>query len=61
MSEQLMKRLKSFFWRLGAAVVVVAVDFTAANLGMFDLSPAVVGVASLILGEISKYLNTKQA
>ncbi len=59
MNEQFVKRLKSFAWRLGMALVVVVIDFTATNIGMFDLSPAVVGVLSLVLGEISKQLNTK--
>lgn len=58
--EQFVPRLKSFAWRLGMALIVVTVDFIAANLGVFDLSPAVVGVASLFLGEVSKYLNTKR-
>ncbi len=59
MNEQFVKRFKSFAWRLGMALVVVVIDFTATNIGMFDLSPAVVGVLSLVLGEISKQLNTK--
>lgn len=59
MNEQFVKRIKSFAWRLGMALVVVVIDFTATNIGMFDLSPAVVGVLSLVLGEISKQLNTK--
>ena len=61
MNEQLKKRLKSFAWRLGAVILAVAIDFTATNLGVFELPDEVTVVLALILGEISKYLNTKNS
>lgn len=54
---QLMKRLKSFAWRLGMAVVAFSVAWTLENLELLDLSPMATVVLTLVLGEISKYLN----
>lgn len=54
---QLMKRLKSFIWRLGMAVVAFSVAWTLENLELLDLSPMATVVLTLVLGEISKYLN----
>lgn len=54
-----MKRVKSFSWRLGMAVLAFSVEWTMANLGILDLSPMITGVLALALGEVSKYLNTK--
>lgn len=59
--SQLTKRIKSFLWRLAVAVAIFTIDYIAANLGIFDLPPAVVGVISLMLGEVTKFLNTKTA
>ena len=58
--ELLIKRLKSFAWRLGAMIVVAGLTFIADNLGLFGLSPQVQVVAGLILGEITKALNTQK-
>ena len=38
---------------------VVALDFISKNLGLFDISPELVVVVGLMLGEISKELNNK--
>ena len=59
MESQLMKRVKSFGWRLGMAIVAFSVEWMMANLGILDLSPMITGVLALALGEVSKYLNTK--
>jgi len=59
MNEQLVKRLKSFFWRFGMAVLIFSLEWLSMNLGLLDLSPAVTGVIALVAGEVSKYLNTK--
>ena len=56
--EQLTKRLKSFLWRAGAMFCALLVDFALQNLGLFHLSPALVTVLGLALGEASKFLNT---
>jgi len=56
----LIKRSKSFLWRIGMLAVAGAVDFAAVNLDLFDLPPVTVVIAGLVLGEISKYLNTQK-
>ena len=59
MNEQLKKRLKSLAWRagmMGLAAVIVTIADGLAGLG---ISPAVVGILGLVLGEISKQLNSK--
>ena len=55
----LKKRLKSFIWRSAMVLFVVALDFISKNLGLFDISPELVVVVGLMLGEISKELNNK--
>lgn len=52
-------RLKSFTWRLGAYLVVAGLAWASDNAGMLELSPAVTTVIALVLGEVTKYLNTK--
>ena len=57
--EVLVKRLKSFGWRAVMMVGALAVDFLLQSLADFNLSPQVVVLLGLVLGEISKWLNTK--
>jgi hypothetical protein len=52
------KRLKSFIWRLGAVVLVAVLSFTAESLGLFGLSTQTEVVLGLILGEVTKYINS---
>ena len=56
--EVLIKRFKSFVWRSAVVGLVVALDFISTNLGLFDLPSAIVVTAGLVLGEISKYINS---
>lgn len=59
MNSQFIKRLKSLAWR--SAMMGLAA-FTAAvleNLNMLELSPTYTMLLGLVLGEISKHLNTK--
>ena len=58
-NEELKKRLLSFAWRLGAYIVVSALSFIVQNLGDFSLSPAVNTFIALVVGELTKWLNTK--
>lgn len=58
--SQLMKRVKSFFWRLGMAVVAFVASWILANLELLELSPMTTGLLALALGEVSKYLNTPE-
>lgn len=53
-------RLKSFAWRAGMMVLALFVDFTIANIGLFELPAEATVLLGLILGEVSKYLNTKK-
>lgn len=57
-SPEFIKRLKSLLWRLAMMVLAVVVDFLAQNLAGFNLSPSVTVVLGLLLGELSKYLNS---
>jgi len=60
MSIELKNRLKSFGWRLGMMVAAVVVDALLQDLASFDLGTRNTVIFGLILGEISKYLNTKE-
>jgi len=53
----LLKRIKSFGWRIGMVVVVAGLNFVAANLNLFNLPTEVIVVVSLVLSEITKQLN----
>lgn len=55
----LINRLKSFAWRAGMMVVALGVDFAIQNLGLLNLPNEITVVSGLILGEVSKYLNTR--
>jgi hypothetical protein len=56
----LKNRIKSLLWRIGMMIVAVIVSAFLANIDILNpyISPAFVGVLGLILGEISKALNT---
>ncbi len=56
--EILIKRLKSFVWRSAMMGVMVALDFVSTNLGLFNLSSETVVIVGIMLGEVSKYLNS---
>lgn len=58
--EILIKRLKSFTWRLGGIVLAALLGFVAENIGLFGLSPEVTVVLGLVIGELTKYLNTQK-
>lgn len=58
---QFIKRLKSFGWRIAMMFAAFIVTFAINNLASFNLSGEVAVVAGLILGEVSKFLNTKIA
>ena len=54
---ELVKRLQSFAWRLGAILGAALIQFALDNIGLINLSPEVTIVLGLILGEVSKWLN----
>jgi len=53
----LIKRSKSFIWRLGGMLAIALLDFVGGQLGLFNLPPEVVVVVGLILSEVTKQLN----
>jgi len=55
----LRKRVESFIWRTAMMVLAVSIDFTAENIGLFNLPPETTILFGLILAELSKWLNTK--
>ena len=59
MSIQLKNRIKSFAWRTGMMVLALIVSFLIENITLLELAPQVQVILGLVLGEISKYLNTK--
>lgn len=56
---QLVKRIKSFLWRAGMVGLTAAVAWVLANLDLLHLPTWAVGLIGLVLGEVSKYLNSK--
>lgn len=57
--ELLTNRFKSFLWRSGMMVLALLLNTITASLSDFNLSPEVVVVLGLVLGEISKAINQK--
>lgn len=60
MNDILTKRLKSFAWRAGMVLAALAVDFAVTNLTLFELPNGITVFLGLVLGEVSKYLNSHQ-
>lgn len=58
--EALIKRLQSFLWRAGMMALAMAVDFLLQSLADFNLPPATTVLLGMVLGEVSKYLNSKE-
>ena len=57
MKTELLKRLKSFGGRLLGMSLVALLAFVSSNLELFNLSPALIGLVGLIVGELTKWLN----
>ena len=53
-------RVKSFFWRTGMMCLAVVVGGLLTNIDLLApyISPALVGILGLILGEVSKAINS---
>jgi hypothetical protein len=54
------KRMKSFYWRAGGMLSVELLAVVPATLADFQVPQAYIIVVGLVLGEITKYLNTKK-
>lgn len=59
MNDKLIKRLKSFAWRLGSYIVVAALAFISENIGLLELPVHVATIIALVCGEVTKALNKK--
>ena len=59
MNEQFLKRLKSFGWRLGMMAIALLVTFLLDNLSLLELPASASVIVGLLLGELSKYLNSR--
>lgn len=59
MNDKLIKRLKSFAWRLGSYIVVAALAFISENIGLLELPPYLATIIALVCGEVTKALNKK--
>jgi hypothetical protein len=54
----LVARLKSLGWRVGMMVASLLVNWAISALTSWNLSPTITVALGLILGEVSKFLNT---
>lgn len=56
----LINRIKSLAWRAGIFAALLGLNFLSDNLGLFDLSPTTIAFISYVIGEITKWLNTRK-
>jgi len=59
MNKTFKNRLKSFAWRLGMMVLAFIANYISTNLSGLELSPTTTVIIGLVLGEVSKFLNTE--
>ena len=57
MDSQFLKRLKSFAWRLGVALITFSLAWLSENFGLLELPLWTQGVIALGLGELTKWWN----
>lgn len=53
----IISRLKSFAWRLGGYIVVALLAWILDTLKVLEVSPTIITVVALIVGEITKFIN----
>lgn len=56
----LMNRFKSFLWRLLGMAAAASLVFVSDNLNLLELPPYATVVIGLVIGEITKMLNTSR-
>lgn len=61
MSQELLKRFKSFAWRTGVMVVVSLLAWVMNNLDIFELPAWSVALIGLLVSEATKWLNNNTA
>ena len=54
--EKLKSRLRSLAWRAGGMLVVMGLNFIVTNVGLLDLSPLIVTLVGLMVGEVTKFI-----
>ena len=54
----LLKRFKSLLWRIAMMIAAFGIQFVLDNLGLFGLSTNTTIVVGLVLGEVSKLINS---
>lgn len=59
-TTQLWRRVKSLLWRALMMGLATLVTYIVENLSVLELSPQVTVVLGLVLGEVSKWLNTRR-
>lgn len=59
MKEQIIKRIKSLLWRAGAFAVVAFLTFIIENIADVGIASQWVVLVSLLLGEVTKFLNNQ--
>lgn len=54
----LLKRVKSFLWRLGGLIVVALLAFIGEQLELFNLPLAWIALITLFINELTKFINS---
>lgn len=60
MNEQLRNRLESLLWRTGGMIVVLGLGFVIENASELQIPSYLVVFAGLVVGEITKWLNSSK-
>lgn len=58
LKQQLLKRIYSFLWRAGAYIAVAGLSAIVDILGLYKVDPTIIALVALVVGEITKYINT---
>lgn len=59
MNAQFKKRLESFLWRTSMMVLAFLTTAILDNIELIDYNPIIVLALGLVLGEVSKFLNSE--
>lgn len=55
--EILIRRAKSFLWRLGGYIVAATLTFIVEQLGLLAIPEVLTVIITLVIGELTKYIN----
>ena len=59
--QALVSRLKSLAWRVGGMALAMVLAFISDNIGLLELPPLYVTLIGLVIGEVTKFLNSRTA